>query len=332
MDLGDDSLLSLFSGESSEDGPFSVLGVLLDVTLGILADGLSDSSSFLVILGSLGALSDIGVQLLVDSFEGGGLGLGEGGVPLAELLLESVLVFLLEVVHVALNVETIDVISVFLGIVGALSFSLFDDLASLSSLGLGLLEVISGESLGVVGHENTSINSTLESSENSVSSGGSNETNIKEGLEGSSVLDPLFVDIKVLSISGFNTLVEIVHAQFGEQSSGEEETGGVGSSVVGETAVDSESSELEGISLSNDLVALDVGSNDLGDDSSVGSSHNKSVLLGVVLVLILLDKSSPGVVVGLSFSSTSVLNLESLEVSSGLKYFHKCHYVLFSYI
>lgn len=248
MDLGEDSLLSLLSGESSEDGPLSVLGILLDVALSILADGLSDSSSFLFRLDSLGALSDVGVQLLVDSFEGGSLGLGKSSVPLAELFLESVLVFLLEVVHVALNVETIDVISVFFGIVGALSFSLFDDLASLSSLGLGLLEVISGESLGVVGDKDASINSTLEGSEHSVSSGGSNETNIKECLEGSSVLDSLFVDIEVFSISGFNTLVEIVHAQFSEQSSGDEETSSVGSSVVGETAIDSESSELEGIS------------------------------------------------------------------------------------
>lgn len=212
LDLDSNSFLSLLSGESSGNGPFSVLGVLLDVTLVVSADGLSDSGSFLYSLDSFGVLSDVSVQLLVECFEGADLSLGEVGVPLAELGLESVLVFLLQVVHVTLNVETIDVISVFLGIVSTSSFAFFDDLASLSSSGSSLLDVISGESFGVMGYENTSINSTLQSTEHSVSSGGSDETNIEESLEWSSFLDTLFIDIEEFTIRGFNTLVDVVHA------------------------------------------------------------------------------------------------------------------------
>jgi len=63
----------------------------------------------------------------------------------------------------------------------------------------------------------------------------------------------------------------------------------------------------------------------LGDDSPVGSPDDESVFLGIVLVLVLLDESPPGVVVSLSFSSPSVLYLEPLEVGSGFKYLHKCH-------
>jgi len=207
LDLGSNSLGSLFFGESSEDGPLSILGVLLHVSLVVLADGFSHSGGLLFDLGLLGTLSDVGVQFLVEGFKGGDLGLGKGGIPLVELLLESVLVFLFQVVHVSLHVQTIDMISVFLCVVGALSFSFLDNLASLSSSGLGLLEVVAWESLGVVGDKDASIDSSLEGAEHSVSSSGSHETNIQEGLEGSSVLDTLFVDVEILSISTFNTLV-----------------------------------------------------------------------------------------------------------------------------
>jgi len=64
---------------------------------------------------------------------------------------------------------------------------------------------------------------------------------------------------------------------------------------------------------------------DLAEDSGVRFPYNESVLLGVVLVLILLDKSSSGEVVGLSLSSSLVFDLESLEVSLALHNFDEAH-------
>jgi hypothetical protein len=101
-----------------------------------------------------------------------------------------------------LDVETEDVISVFLGVVDTDGLALGNDFTSLTGLSGSLLEVISWESLGVVGNVDTSINSTLKSTENSATGGSSDETNIEESFEWSSVLvDTLFSDIEEFSVS-----------------------------------------------------------------------------------------------------------------------------------
>ena len=74
-------------------------------------------------------------------------------------------------------------------------------------------------------------------------------------------------------------------------------------------------------------ISLDGRIGDLANDSSVGSSYNESVLLGVVLVLVLLNQSSSGVVVSLTLVSSSSWDLESLVISFSLHYLHKCHCV-----
>mgnify|MGYP007131711750 CR=1 FL=1 len=79
--------------------------------------------------------------------------------------------------------------------------------------------------------------------------------------------------------------------------------------------------------MAHNLVTLDGGVDDLANEFGVSSSYTESVLLGVVLVLILLDKSSSGVEVGLSLSSASELDLESLVVGSSLKDLDECHCV-----
>lgn len=169
------------------------------------------------------------MDLLVESLKGGNLSLSKVCFPARELLLESVLVILLQSVEVGLDVGTEDVVSVLLGIVNAANLALLlDSLASLSSDSLLLLEVVAGESLGVVGNVDTAINSTLEGTEDSVTGGGSDETNIEESSEGTSVLiDALLVNIEEFTVSSLNTLVNVIQAKLGEESSGEEETGGV---------------------------------------------------------------------------------------------------------
>jgi len=67
--------------------------------------------------------------------------------------------------------------------------------------------------------------------------------------------------------------------------------------------------------LAKDSVSVEVGVNNLADNLGAGSSHNESVFLGVVFALFLADQSLSGVVIGLSFSSSSESGLESLEVS-----------------
>ena len=84
-------------------------------------------------------------------------------------------------------------------------------------------------------------------------------------------------------------------------------------------------SEILGVSLAEDLIALDGGVDDLDDDSGVGSSDAESVLLGLILILVLLDKSSSCLVVGLSLSSPSVLDLISGEVRSCLDSLNEGH-------
>lgn len=290
-----------------------------------LGDLLSDGGVLSLDLGLSGALSDFLVDLLVEGFHVGDLGGVEVLGPSAELLLELGGVVLLELVHVGLDVETEDVLSVFLGVVSALGLAFLDDLASLSCGNGSLLEVVAWESLGVVGDVDASVNSALHGSEHSVSSGGSDETNVEKSLERSSVfVDAFFVDVEELSV-GFNTLVDVSHAEGSEESSGAEETSSVGGSVVGVTSFESESSELLGISLAEHLVSLDGSVDDLSDDSSVGSSDAESVLLGVVLVLVLLDESSSGEVVGLSFSSASELDLVSGVVRRSLDGLDECH-------
>ena len=327
LELSGNSSLSLGVGESVLSEPLLVLGVLLNELTGSLLDLLSDGC-LLVDLDSVGVLSDLSVNLLVESLGVGDLCLGEACLPLGELLLEEILVLLLEEVHVGLHVVAQDVVSVLLGVVGAVGLALFDDLlASLSGGGLLLLKVVAGEALGVVGHVDASVNCTLEGSEDSVAGGGSHETDVEESAEGSLLfVDSLgAVDIEEFSVGSLNTLVETVKLEVLEESTGNEETGGVGGGVVGETSLETESLELLGVSLSEDFIALDGGEDDLNDDAGVGSSDAQSVLLGVVLVLVLLDESSSGLVVSLSLASASELDLISGVVRSGLHGLDECH-------
>jgi hypothetical protein len=327
LELSGNSSLSLCVGESVLSEPLLVLGVLLNELTGSLLDLLSDGC-LLVDLDSVGVLSDLSVNLLVESLGVGDLCLGEACLPLGELLLEEILVLLLEEVHVGLHVVAQDVVSVLLGVVGAVGLALFDDLlASLSGGGLLLLKVVAGEALGVVGHVDASVNCTLEGSEDSVAGGGSHETDVEESAEGSLLfVDSLgAVDIEEFSVGSLNTLVETVKLEVLEESTGNEETGGVGGGVVGETSLETESLELLGVSLSEDFIALDGGEDDLNDDAGVGSSDAQSVLLGVVLVLVLLDESSSGLVVSLSLASASELDLISGVVRSGLHGLDECH-------
>jgi len=232
----------------------------------------------------------------------------EVSIPLAELSLESVLIRVLQVLHVLFNVDTEDSFSVDLSIVSFLvSF-----------------RAKSWESLGGVGNVETTVASTLEATEDTVTGGSSDETNIQNSLEGSSlVFLVVLLDIVVLTIDLLGTSVNLVQTSLGEESSGGKETSGVASSVVGQTSFNTESLEFSGVSGGQDLITLDGGVDDLADNSGAGDSSNESVFGGVVLALVLGDQSLSGIVVSLSLSPSTESGLESLEVSSGLVNLHE---------
>lgn len=67
-----------------------------------------------------------------------------------------------------------------------------------------------------------------------------------------------------------------------------------------------------------DDITLNLCRDDLNSDISVRESHYKAVLWCIVLVLCLDGKSPSSLVVGLAFSSASVLDLVSTEVGAVL--------------
>jgi len=164
-------------------------------------------------------------------------------------------------------------------------------------LGLGIL--LLGEDGFRVGNVNSSIDCTLKSGEDSVSRGGSGQTEVQEAGEGS-LLNALFLsqfgDVDVFT-GGFGDQVElgdvvgvdvsllVFCVEDGQQSSGGEETSAVSGRVVGQPSLETESFELEGVSRALDLVAGNCGPDNLADYSLVGSSDHESPFRSVVLVL-----------------------------------------------
>jgi hypothetical protein len=325
LDLLLDSLFTQLVGDLLLAEPLLSLGVLHDNCWGLL-DDLAGGSLLLGGSWASWVLSDGSVGLLVKVGELGGASLLEGILPFAELRFEGSGVVLLKHVVVSLDVLTEDVLLVLLSVEGSLGLLDLFLLAALASDDLSLMDVVSWESLLLVGDVETTVAGTLHGTEHSVSSGGADETDIEESLEWASVAH-VALDVEVLSADLLGTLVHISHADLleGEEATGGEETSAVSSSVVGQTGVDSESSELEGVSRDEGLVTFNGGEVDGADYSSVGSANDESVLLGVVLVLVVDDQSATGEVVGLSLASSAPLGLISLGVCSVLENLHECH-------
>jgi hypothetical protein len=93
-----------------------------------------------------------------------------------------------------------------------------------------------------VGDVESTINGTLHGSEDSVSGGGSNETDIEETFEWASVLDGIS-SAEVSSISLFLSNEHLVHLLGGQKTSSAQETSAVSSGVVGKSSVESVVSE-----------------------------------------------------------------------------------------
>ena len=73
--------------------------------------------------------------------------------------------------------------------------------------------------------------------------------------------------------------------------------------------------------MAQDAVTIDKRVGDLADDLGVGETNDKTVLGGLVLVLVLSTKSLALTVVGLSLTSTSELDLVSGKIRLALSNF-----------
>lgn len=100
-----------------------------------------------------------------------------------------------------------------------------------------------------------------------------------------------------------------------EGTTSAQQTSAVDGRVVGQTDLDAESGELVSISSSNDDITLDLGVEDLADDVGIGDADNEAVLGSVVLVLVLDDQALASIVISLSLTAATILDLVAFEVS-----------------
>lgn len=80
--------------------------------------------------------------------------------------------------------------------------------------------------------------------------------------------------------------------------------------------LDSITLELVSVGSAKDLVARNLGGDDLTDNIFVGEADNEAILRSVVFILGLGDETFAGVVVGLSCSTTLVLGLVAATLLS----------------
>lgn len=120
--------------------------------------------------------------------------------------------------------------------------------------------------------------------------------------------------------------IQTVHVQLLEESPGQEETSAIGRSIIGETSSQSPFAQLSRVTLAQDLITSQSGEYYLSNNLLVSKSHYQSILGTVVLVLVLDDHPLSSVIVSLSFSSSSVLSLISLEVSFSLLNLNETHF------
>ena len=207
--------------------PLATLGVLLDEG-GLGGDNLTGGFGS-SLLGVFGLSTDSGVALGVKLGHVLDLSGGQALLPLGELSVEDVGITLLEEIVVGLNVSTHNVILVDGGVVLGFfaSVSLLDLLSTLVGDSFCFENLEAGESLLGVGDVETTVAGTLHGTEDTVTGGGADETDVEVSLEGASVLLDVVPDGEHLSVNLDLTFVKLGHVLKGKEATGNEETGGV---------------------------------------------------------------------------------------------------------
>lgn len=279
------SVLLLSHGQTSVKGGNLLTDAILAL-LGVEGGTLKLLGSMLSGLALLDGNGDGGVSTngIMGSLVHGGesVSINTGSNEATELELVTLTILSRQLTHVVGNVLTKNVLANHLGI-GSL-----------------LISLVAGEALLSVGNVHTTIDGTLEGSKELATGGGATETNIKEGLEGTGTLF-------LIKLSSLETKLV-------DGTTSAQQTSAVGSSPVGQTNFDTKGGELMSIGSSQDLITGQLGINKLTNHISVGEANDKAVLGSVVLVLILDDETLTGIVVRLSLTATTVLDLVTLEV------------------
>mmetsp|Transcript_5200 Transcript_5200/g.6934 ORF Transcript_5200/g.6934 Transcript_5200/m.6934 type:complete len:234 (-) Transcript_5200:7-708(-) len=231
------------------------------------------------------------------------------------MLLVHLLIIFLHLAHVVSHMDTHDAV-----------------LVGLSIEFLGVTRV-SGESLLVVRNVKTTIRGTLHGTKDAGTSSGVLGSNIQQGAEGSAVIIELLdvvlaainLGLNLLASNLLDTLVGLVKSELLEQTTSDKKTSAVSSRVVLQADGKAVLAELLGVGRAQHLVTDDLGIDNLALNVLVGDTDNKSVLRGLVLVLVLSDELVSLTVVSLALTASSVLDLEGLEVLLVLNNFHERH-------
>lgn len=221
-----------------------------------------------------------------------------------EMLLVLLVIFLVEVFHVFSNVSTKDTLTVHIGVV---------------LLGI---TVVSRESFLGVGNVESSIRGSLESSKDAISCSCCLASNIQEASEGAFVIIDLVHEIRLFVVLGAHnltvdfgvSLVDIIESELGQQTTSNKKAGAVGGGVVLQTNLESVAGKLLGSSLAQDAISVNEGIGDLANHLLVGESNDKTVLGGLVLVLVLSTQALALTVVGSALAAATKLHLVTGEV------------------
>ena len=119
------------------------------------------------------------------------------------------------------------------------------------------------------------------------------------------------------------TFVQSIQAEFFEDSSSEKKTSAISSGIICEANFDAIPWQLVTVSGTQDMVTFNLGGSDLTNYVLVGDPDDQPPFRRVVLVLDLNNEPFPGIIVCLSFSSSTELHLEPFEVSLVLDHFHE---------
>lgn len=165
-----------------------------------------------------------------------------------ELLLESLVIFLFERLHVFGHVSTVDVRT--------------------EEFGVELLgfRVVTGETLLRVRNKDSTVGSTLEGTKDTRTGRGTLQSNVEETLEGTRLVIAQRLNLGHLTIGLSYTLVLVSKTEDGECTTGDEQTSGVSGGPVGKPSLDTVTAELLGRGLGENLVTVDLGVNDLASD------------------------------------------------------------------
>lgn len=198
-----------------------------------------------------------------------------------------------------------------------------DVLAQSFGVELLALDIVARETLLAVRNVQATVRSTLHGAEHTRTGRRPRKANIEETLEGPPALaiDLGLLGERELSIRLRDTLELVVDLELVQRTTRDQETGAVSGGPVGQAMADAVALELVGVGGDEDLVANDLGADDLADDVLVGEADDQAVLGRVVFVLRLGGEALAGVVVGLAGSAALVLDLVAREIRTVLDKF-----------